>query len=167
MKRFSELKTIKRVDPDKQYFKPKQSGYNSLILEAKEKPKSDVVAFFSKIFESKEVAHVFHLQVRAEMGSEAKHLALQAYYEGDVTEILDDLIEMHQGQFGKIITGYDIIDTAKNAKMDPIEYFTDLADFIKKERYNCFDEDDTHYFNLIDDLLVIIYKLLYKLKFLR
>lgn len=166
MKRFSDLKTIKKVDSDKQYFKPKQNQFSTKIFEA-EKPKDSLVTFFSKIFESKEVAHVFHLQVKAEMGSEAKHVALQEYYDGDVTEILDDLIEMHQGQFGKIITGYDVIDTRQNAKMDPIEYFTDLADFIKKERYNCFDEDDTHYFNLIDDLLVIIYKLLYKLKFLR
>lgn len=166
MKRFSDLKTIKKVDEDKQYFKPKQSQFITKIFEA-EKPKDSIVAFFSKIFESKEVAHVFHLQVKAEMGSEAKHVALQEYYDGDVTEILDDLIELHQGQFGKIIQGYDIIDTTKNAKMDPIEYFTDLADFIKKERYNCFDEEDTHYFNLIDDLLVIIYKLLYKLKFMR
>lgn len=166
MERFSDLKNIKKVDSDKQYFKPKQSQFDTKMFES-EKPKDAIVTFFSKIFESKEVAHVFHLQVKSEMGSEAKHLALQAYYEGDVTEILDDLIELHQGQFGKIITGYDIIETAKNAKMDTIEYFTDLAEFIKKERYNCFDEDDTHYFNLIDDLLVIIYKLLYKLKFLR
>lgn len=166
MKRFSELKTIRRVDTDKQYFKSKQNLYTP-ILEAEKKPKTTIVNFFSRIFESKEVAHVFHLQVKAEMGSEAKHEALQEYYGGDVTGILDDLIEMYQGQFGKIITGYDIIDTTKNAKMDPIEYFNDLADFIKKERHNCFDEEDTHYFNLIDDLLVILYKLLYKLKFLR
>jgi hypothetical protein len=163
MKRFSELKTIKRVDPDKEYFKPKKTEYNS-IFEAEKKSKTTIITFFSKIFESKEVAHVFHLQVKGDMGSSAKHVALQAYYEG-ILEPLDDLIEIYQGQFGKILQGYDIIDTTKNAKTDTIEYFTDLADFIKKERYKCFDRDDTHYFNIIDDILVMIYKLLYKLKF--
>lgn len=164
MKRFSELRSIRRPDSDKEYFKPKRNEYKP-ILEAEKKPKTTIVAFFSKIFESKEVAHVFHLQVKGDMGSHAKHIALQEYYDGDVTDILDSLIELYQGQFGKIIQGYDIIDTTSNAKTDPIEYFTDFAEFIKKERHNCFDEEDTHYFNLIDDLLVILYKLLYKLKF--
>lgn len=165
MERFSELRSIRRKDESAKYFKPKQSEYKRLIESIDDEEKTPVVNFFSKIFESKEVAHVFHLQVKGEMGSHAKHTALQEYYDGDVTEILDDLIEMYQGQFGEIVEGYQIIDTTKNAKLDPIQYFTDLAEFIKEERYNCFDETDTHYFNLIDDLLVIIYKLLYKLKF--
>lgn len=163
MEKFSNLKPIKKTDSDKQYFKPQK--IEKLILEAKEKPKSDVVKFFSKIFESKEVSHVFHLQVKGETGSNAKHEAFEEYYDGEILDILDDLIEMYQGQFGKIIEGYETIDTTKNAKIDPIEYFTDLADFIKKERHNCFDKEDTHYFNLIDDILVMLYKLLYKLKF--
>jgi hypothetical protein len=162
MKKFTDLKPIKKVNEDSKYFKPKTSEYKP-ILEA-EKPKTGPVAFFSKIFESKELAHVYHLQVKGDMGSDAKHQALQDYYEG-ILEPLDDLIELYQGQFGKILQGYDIIDTTKNAKTDTIEYFTDLADFIKKERYKCFDRDDTHYFNIIDDILVMIYKLLYKLKF--
>ncbi len=167
MRKFSEFKPIKTEIDDTRYFKAKESEYKQLIESIDSEPKSDLVNFFSKIFESKEVAHVFHLQVKSEMGSEAKHNALQAYYEGDILEILDDLIELHQGQFGEIIEGYQIIDTTKNAKTDPIVYFTELADFIKSERYNCFDKEDTHYFNLIDDILVMIYKLLYKLKFLK
>lgn len=128
--------------------------------------KTGAVKFFSKLFESREMAHVYHLQVKGDMGSHAKHIALQEYYEGDegILDSLDTLIEMYQGQFG-IIEGYDTIDTSETTSKDPIEYFTELAEFVKSERHNCFDKEDTHYFNLIDDVLVLIYKLLYKLKY--
>jgi hypothetical protein len=127
-----------------------------------------VVKFFSKLFESREMAHIYHLQVKGDMGSHAKHVALQEYYEGDdgeggVLESIDILIEMYQAQFG-IIENYDIIDTKETMTKDPIQYFEDLAKFIKTEK-TCFNEEDTHYFNIIDDILVLIYQLLYKLKF--
>ena len=127
------------------------------------------VKFFSKLFESREMAHVYHLQVKGDMGSNAKHVALQEYYEGDdegeggILESLDTLIEMYQAQFG-IIENYDVIDTKETMTKDPIQYFEDLAKFIKTEK-TCFNEEDTHYFNIIDDILVLIYQLLYKLKF--
>lgn len=131
---------------------------------------NDASKFFSKLFESREMAHIYHLQVKGDMGSHAKHIALQEYYEGDdegeggILDPLDGLIEMYQGQFG-IIEEYDVIDTKETKTKDPIKYFTELAEFIKKERKNYFNEEDTHYFNLIDDVLVLIYRLLYKLKF--
>jgi hypothetical protein len=144
---------------------------NNQENEAEEKSeKSGAVKFFSKLFESREMAHVYHLQVKGDMGSHAKHVALQEYYEGDdegeggILEPLDGLIEMYQGQFG-IVEGYETIDTSSTMSKDPIEYFTELAEFVKKERHNCFDKEDTHYFNLIDDVLVLIYQLLYKLKY--
>ena len=127
------------------------------------------VKFFSKLFESREMAHIYHLQVKGDMGSHAKHVALQEYYEGDdegeggILDSLDTLIEMYQAQFG-IIENYDIIDTKETMTKDPIQYFEDLAKFIKNER-SCFNEEDSHYFNIIDDILVLIYQLLYKLKF--
>lgn len=170
MKKFTDLRSKRKISDDLKYFKPKPSEYTP-ILEA-EKPKTGVVVFFSKLFESREMAHVYHLQVKGDIGSNAKHIALQEYYEGTGDEEdggvlghIDDLIELYQGQFGEIIEGYEIIDTTPGAKKNPIDYFTELADFIKKERHNYFDEEDTHYFNIIDDILVMIYKLLYKLKF--
>lgn len=127
-----------------------------------------VIKFFSKLFESREMAHIYHLQVKGDMGSHAKHVALQEYYEGDdgeggVLESIDILIEMYQAQFG-IIENYDTIDTKETMTKDPIQYFEDLANFIKTEK-NCFNQEDSHYFNIIDDILVLIYQLLYKLKF--
>jgi hypothetical protein len=131
---------------------------------------NDVIKFISKIFESRQMAHVYHLQVKGDMGSHAKHIALQEYYEGDdegeggVLDSLDTLIEIYQAQYG-LIEGYDIIDTKESNSKDPIEYFMDLGKFIKSERKNCFNEEDTEFFNIIDDILVLIYQTIYKLKF--
>jgi hypothetical protein len=131
---------------------------------------NDVIKFISKIFESRQMAHVYHLQVKGDMGSHAKHIALQEYYEGDdegeggVLDSLDTLIEIYQAQYG-LIEGYDIIDTKESNSKDPIEYFMDLGKFIKSERKNCFNEEDTEFFNIIDDILVLIYQTVYKLKF--
>ena len=105
----------------------------------------DVIKFISKIFESRQMAHVYHLQVKGDMGSHAKHIALQEYYEGDdegeggILDSLDTLIEIYQAQYG-LIEGYDIIDTKESNSKDPIEYFMDLGKFIKSERKNCFNE---------------------------
>ena len=131
---------------------------------------NDAIKFISKIFESRQMAHVYHLQVKGDMGSHAKHIALQEYYEGDdegeggVLDSLDTLIEIYQAQYG-LIEGYDIIDTKESNSKDPIEYFMDLGKFIKSERKNCFNEEDTEFFNIIDDILVLIYQTIYKLKF--
>lgn len=122
-----------------------------------------VVKFFSKIFESREMSHVYHLTVKGEEGSHAKHLALKEFYEG-VIGMLDDLIEVYQGEHN-IIEGYDSIDTSATRSTETIKYFEDLATFIKEERHKCFSQDQTHYFNIIDDILVLTYKTLYKLKY--
>jgi hypothetical protein len=126
-------------------------------------PEVSVVKFFSKIFESREMAHVYHLTVKGEEGSHAKHEALGTYYES-VLPILDELIEIYQGQF-EVIEGYETVDTSSAKSTDTVKYFEELAAFIKSQRKNCFNEEDTHYFNLIDDLLVLIFRTLYKLKY--
>ncbi len=118
--------------------------------------------FFSKLFESREMAHIYHLQVKGEMGSHAKHTALGEYYEG-ILGFIDDLIEIWQGQYG-IIEEYDVIDTKDTTSKDTIEYFNELARFIKEER-KCISDEDTHLHNIIDEVVSLIYKTLYKLKY--
>lgn len=118
--------------------------------------------FFSKLFESREMAHIYHLQVNGEMGSHAKHTALGEYYEG-VLGFIDDLIETFQGQYG-IIEEYDVIDTKETGSKDTIEYFNELVKFIKEER-KCINVEDTHLHNIIDEVVALVYKTLYKLKY--
>jgi hypothetical protein len=117
---------------------------------------------FSKLFESREMAHIYHLQVSGEPGSHAKHTALGEYYEG-VLDLIDDVIESFQGQYG-IVEEYATIDTKETGSKDTIEYFNELARFIKEER-KCINLEDTHLHSIIDDIVVLLYKTLYKLKY--
>ncbi len=117
---------------------------------------------FSKLFESREMAHIYHLQVNGDPGSHAKHTALGEYYDG-VLDLIDDLIETFQGQYG-IVEEYATIDTKETGSKDTIEYFNELARFIKEER-KCINLEDTHLHSIIDDIVVLLYKTLYKLKY--
>ena len=192
MKKFSELKKPSRI---KKMFEAEAnlpSNYNELSkeelvkmlqgntqegkedqaqeekeVEIEEKPEilgegSHPGKLFSKLFESREMAHIYHLQVNGDMGSHAKHTALNNYYEG-VLEFVDDLIETFQGQYG-IVEEYDVIDTSETKSKDTIEYFNELARFIKEER-KCINLEDTHLHSIIDDIVVLLYKTLYKLKY--
>ena len=189
MKKFSELK-IRKINedanlPDNNYEemskddlvkmlqgqknseKEAQSEVEEENVNVEEKPEilgegSNPSKFFSKLFESREMAHIYHLQVNGEMGSHAKHTALGDYYEG-VLSFIDDIIEIWQGQYG-IIEEYDTIDTTETKTKDTIEYFNELARFIKEER-KCIPAEDTHLHNIIDEVVALVYKTLYKLKY--
>jgi hypothetical protein len=189
MKKFSELK-IRKINedanlPDNNYEemskddlvkmlqgqknseKEAQSEVEEENVNVEEKPEilgegSNPSKFFSKLFESREMAHIYHLQVNGEMGSHAKHTALGDYYEG-VLSFIDDIIEIWQGQYG-IIEEYNVIDTSETKSKETIEYFNELARFIKEER-KCIPTEDTHLHNIIDEVVALVYKTLYKLKY--
>ena len=129
--------------------------------ETQEGPGSPV-ALFSKLFESREMAHIYHLQVNGEQGSHAAHTALNEYYEG-VLELIDDLIETYQGQYG-IVDGYETIDTNETRTKEKVEYFEGLVEFVKHGR-KAISAEDTHLQNIIDEVVALIYRTLYKLKF--
>lgn len=128
-----------------------------------DKDMSNPVKLFSKLFESREMAHIYHLQVNGEEGSHASHAALNTYYE-DILELIDTLIETYSGQYG-IVDGYDIIDTNSTRTKDKVAYFEDLAEFVKYAR-KAISAEDTHLQNIIDEVVALIYRTLYKLKFM-
>ena len=119
--------------------------------------------FFSKLFESREMAHVYHLSVKGDMGSYAAHVALGVYYEG-ILEFIDDLIEIYQGQYG-LVENFEVIDTSSTKSKDPIEYFEELVSFVKSTRNTSLSAEDTHLQNIVDEVIALIYKTLYKLKY--
>lgn len=128
-----------------------------------DKDMSNPVKLFSKLFESREMAHIYHLQVNGD-GSHASHVALNTYYE-DILELIDTLIETYSGQYG-IVDGYDIIDTNSTRTKDKVAYFEDLVEFIKYSRKSI-SAEDTHLQNTIDEVVALIYRTLYKLKFMK
>jgi hypothetical protein len=128
-----------------------------------ESHQSTPVKFFSKLFESKEMAHVYHLQVKGDDGSHATHVALGVYYE-EAPNMIDELIEVYMGQYD-VVEGYDIIDTNVSRTLDPLEYFMGVGEFIKSERYQAIQESDTHLHSIIDEIANLVYRLTYKLKY--
>jgi hypothetical protein len=187
MKRFSDIQTkarIKRIneqesnlpgnfeDMSKEELIKLMSGKKELQPEPEKKEEEkeqentsesgDVVKFFSKLFESREMAHIYHLTVKGEMGSHAAHTALNEFYDG-ILGFIDEMIEVYQGQYG-VIEGYETIDTSETKTKDKIEYFEELAQFVRSEK-KCFSQEDSHILNIVDEAVALIYKTLYKLKY--
>lgn len=130
-----------------------------------EEPKGengDVSKFISKLLESREMAQVYHWTVKGDMGSHAAHLALEAYYDG-VIGFIDDIVEIYQGQYG-LIEGYDVIDTTDAKSKDRLDYFKETVEFVKEER-TCIKSEDTHIHNIVDELIALQYKTIYKLTY--
>lgn len=127
-----------------------------------ESSSSDVSKFISKLLESREMAQVYHWMVKGDMGSHAAHLALESYYSG-VIEFIDDIVEIYQGQYG-LIEGYDVIDTTDAKSKDRLDYFKETVDFVKSSR-KCIKDEDTHIHNIIDELIALLYKTIYKLTY--
>jgi hypothetical protein len=182
-KKFSDInkKSIKKINEDEQFGSLAAKDVDKANMEAApkanlpeniEQPQTgeseqnqestSCVKLFSKLFESREMAHIYHLQVRGDEGSYAAHMALGSFYE-DVLEHIDDLIETYQGQYG-IVDGYDIIDTKDTKTKDKIAYFEELATYIKDAR-KCISVEDSHLQNIIDEIVALTYKTLFKLKF--
>lgn len=163
MKKFTDIKNNKRINESSEFIdqilndNPIDDGEIAGTVESNECSK-----LFSKLFESREMAHIYHLQVRGDNDSYSKHIALEFYYENSVS-IIDDLIETYQGQYG-LVEGYDIIDTKETKTKDTISYFEEVCDFIKHSR-TCISDEDSHLHSIIDDIVCLLYKTLYKLKF--
>ena len=189
MKRFSEIQKKSRVlrrineadetqanlpsnyeDMSKEELLALMSGKKEQPEEKEEEEKEeievaeggDVSKFISKLLESREMAQVYHWTVKGDMGSHAAHLALEVYYT-EVIEFIDDIVEIYQGQYG-LIEGYDIIDTTDSKSKDRLDYFKEAVEFVKSER-TCIKAEDTHIHNIIDELIALQYKTIYKLTY--
>lgn len=106
--------------------------------------------FFSKLFQSRDTAHLTHLRVR----SYAQHVALNDYYDG-LLGLIDDLIESYQGY-------YQIVNITIEASKatEPISHLKALNEFIETNRV-IFKESCLQ--NIIDEIQALINKTLYKL----
>jgi hypothetical protein len=164
MRKFTEFnRPIKRIVEQDLSIEPTENQLEQTPAVVGEEG-SSVTQFFSKLFESREMAHIYHLQVKGDQGSYATHEALGDYYE-EIVEILDDTIEVYQGQYG-LVDGYDVIDTTDTKSKEPLAYFEELAEYIKHGK-KCISDEDTHIHSLLDDVVCLIYKTIYKLKFLK
>jgi hypothetical protein len=115
----------------------------------------DFKMLVQKMFEARHVSHVLHLN----SNSYAEHEALKEFYEG-ILGFLDDLIETHQGQYGLI--GH--IPLSVESFPDSLEYLEDCCKFFKFGRESI---KEPHLQNIMDEIISLTNKTLYKIKFLK
>lgn len=121
------------------------------------KNSKSVKSLVQKMFEARQVAHIHHLQTK----SYSQHKALNSFYD-DILELADEFTETYQGQYG-ILSGYGSIDVKET---DIEEYLNDCAKIfvVGKESLN---EKDSHLKNIMDEVIALTYRTIYKIKNLK
>ena len=114
--------------------------------------------FVGTLFLARDVAHSVHLNTR----SYAKHVALNAFYDG-IVDLADKFAEAYQGRHGLI--GPINLMSAKKTK-SIIEFLQDSMAELEGCRYDVCDKTDTPLQNIIDEIVGLYLSTLYKLKFL-
>ena len=114
--------------------------------------------FMGMLFLARDVAHSVHLNTR----SYSKHVALNIFYER-IIGVADDFAEAYQGRHGLI--GPIAIPAAKKTT-NIIEFLQAQLDEIEKGRYEVCDKSDSTIQQLIDNIIEVYLRTLYKLRFL-
>jgi hypothetical protein len=112
---------------------------------------------FIKLFSTRQIAHVEHL--KTDMFS--AHIALNELYD-ELLDLTDELIETYQGQFGLI----EPIDKLFLEYVDIIEYLESFASEVARISEKM-PEGCGHLGNIMQEISSLIYKTIYKLKFLK
>ena len=114
--------------------------------------------FIGLLFLARDVAHSVHLNTR----SYSKHVALNIFYER-IIGAADDFAEAYQGRHG-LIGPITLHSASKTSNI--IEFLEDSLKQIENARYEVADKTDTSLQQLIDNIVEIYLRTLYKLKYL-
>ena len=114
--------------------------------------------FVGILFLARDVTHSVHLNTR----SYSKHVALNIFYER-IIRATDDFAEAYQGRYG--LMGPITLHSAKKTS-NVIEFLQDSLKQIEDARYDVCDKSDSSLQQLIDNIVEIYLRTLYKLKFL-
>ena len=114
--------------------------------------------FLGALFLARDVAHSVHLNTR----SYAKHVALNIFYDR-IIGAADDFAEAYQGRYG-LIGPIPLHSAKKTANI--IEFLEGSLKEIEDSRYEVCDKTDTALQQLIDNIVEVYLRTLYKLRFL-
>ena len=114
--------------------------------------------FVGLLFLARDVTHSVHLNTR----SYSKHVALNIFYDR-IIGAADDFAEAYQGRHG--LMGPITLHSAKKTA-NVIEFLEDSLKEIEACRYEVADKSDSSLQQLIDNIIEIYLRTLYKLKFL-
>ena len=110
------------------------------------------------LFLARDVTHSVHLNTR----SYSKHVALNIFYDR-IIGAADDFAEAYQGRHGLI--GPITLHSVKKTN-NVIEFLEDSLKQIEDARYEVCDKSDSSLQQLIDNIVEVYLRTLYKLKFL-
>ena len=114
--------------------------------------------FVGLLFLARDVTHSVHLNTR----SYSKHVALNIFYDR-IVGAADDFAEAYQGRHGLI--GPITLHSVKKTN-NVIEFLEDSLKEIEDARYEVCDKSDSSLQQLIDNIVEVYLRTLYKLKFL-
>jgi len=114
--------------------------------------------FMGMLFLARDVTHSVHLNTR----SFSKHEALNIFYDR-IVGAADDFAEAYQGRHG-MIGPISLMSAKKTTNV--IDFLQDQLDEIEKCRYEVVDKSDSSLQQLIDNIIEIYLRTLYKLRFL-
>ena len=114
--------------------------------------------FVGLLFLARDVTHSVHLNTR----SYSKHVALNIFYDR-IVGAADDFAEAYQGRHGLI--GPITLHSVKKTN-NVIEFLEDSLKQIEDARYEVCDKTDSSLQQLIDNIVEVYLRTLYKLKFL-
>ena len=119
------------------------------------KQSKGVKGLVQKMFEARQVTHNCHLSTT----SFAEHEALGSFYDG-LLDLVDEFVETYQGQYGVLEHCECKIEPVANAT----EYLEDCAKLFAVGRNSL---KDPHLQNIIDEVVTLTYRTIYKLKNLK
>lgn len=119
------------------------------------KQSKGVKGLVQKMFEARQVTHNCHLSTK----SFAEHKALASFYDG-LLDLVDEFVETYQGQYGVLEHCECKIEPVANAT----EYLEDCAKLFAVGRNSL---KDPHLQNIIDEVVTLTYRTIYKLKNLK
>ena len=114
--------------------------------------------FVGMLFLARDVAHSVHLNTR----SYSKHVALNIFCDR-IVGAADDFAEAYQGRHGRM--GPITLMSAKKTG-NIIEFLEDQLKELEAVRYDVCDKSDTSLQQLIDNIIEVYLRTLYKLRFL-
>lgn len=114
--------------------------------------------FVGTLFLARDVAHSAHLNTR----SYAKHMALQAFYNG-IVDMADMFAEAYQARHG-LIGPISLMGAKKTTNI--LDFLQESMKSIEENRYDVCEKDDSPIQNIIDEIVSLYLSTVYKLKFL-
>jgi len=113
-----------------------------------------VADFVLKLFEARQTIHVFHLRSK----SFSEHKALDNYY-SSLLDLIDEFVETYQGQYGLL----DLSQNLKIEESDVLSCLKGVTEISEKTRKSV----DPHLQNIVDTIVALTFRTIYKLENLK